>query len=32
MENLVDDVVVACDEIVDTPESALINSSDKTNC
>ena len=31
MKNLVDDLVVTCDEIEDTPESAVINPSNGTN-
>ena len=32
MKNLVDDLVVTCDEIVDPPKTTLINSNDRTNC
>ena len=30
MKSIVDDLVVTCDEIVVTPETALIKSNDKT--
>ena len=31
MKNLVDDLVVTCDEVVDTPEATSIDPNDKTN-
>ena len=32
MKSLVDNLIVACDAIVDTPETTWINPNDKTNC
>ena len=31
MKSLADDLVVTCDEILDTPDTTSINSNDKTN-